>query len=144
MVKGRCVGVLHLFWIGGDGFGSTARGRAGWILCLCILAWLLAGKQRITEAKFHPGYVFVEMRLEADGCIPQVKMQFAAGDAVTIREGPFQNYQGTVGSTVPVKDVVGVLVTILGRQMPVDVGYRQVAKAGGGGGLETPPDIRVP
>ena len=29
------------------------------------------GKQRVTETKLYPGYVFVEMRLEPDGRIPQ-------------------------------------------------------------------------
>src|SRR3954470_25021358 len=29
------------------------------------------GKQKITESKLYPGYVFVEMRLEPDGRIPQ-------------------------------------------------------------------------
>lgn len=136
---------------------------------------LKAGKQRITETKLYPGYVFVEMRLENDGRIPQdvfflikettgvgdfvgtagrptpmgvpevekmlfdsrpaeetpqVKMEFAAGDAVTIKEGPFQNYEGTVESTVPDKGMVRVLVTIFGRQVPVEVEYWQVAKAG--------------
>jgi transcriptional antiterminator NusG len=136
---------------------------------------LKAGKQRITETKLYPGYVFVEMRLENDGRIPQdvfflikettgvgdfvgtagrptpmgvpevekmlfdslpaeetpqVKMEFAPGDAVTIKEGPFQNYEGTVESTVPDKGMVRVLVTIFGRQVPVEVEYWQVAKAG--------------
>jgi transcriptional antiterminator NusG len=136
---------------------------------------LKAGKQKITETKLYPGYVFVEMRLEADGRIPQdvfflikettgvgdfvgtagrptpmgpaevekmlfdsrpaeqtpqVKMDFAAGDPVTIKEGPFQNYEGTVDSTIPDKGIVRVLVTIFGRQVPVDVEYWQVAKAG--------------
>ncbi len=136
---------------------------------------LKAGKQKITETKLYPGYVFVEMRLEADGRIPQdvfflikettgvgdfvgtagrptpmgvpevekmlfdsrpaeqtpqVKMEFVAGDAVTIKEGPFQNYEGTIDSTVPDKGIVRVLVTIFGRQVPVDVEYWQVAKAG--------------
>ena len=61
---------------------------------------------------------------------PQVKMEFVAGDAVTIKEGPFQNYEGTIDSTVPDKGIVRVLVTIFGRQVPVDVEYWQVAKAG--------------
>jgi hypothetical protein len=50
--------------------------------------------------------------------------------AVTIREGPFQNCEGTVESTVPDKGIVRVLVTIFGRQVPVDVEHWQVAKAG--------------
>ena len=32
---------------------------------------LKGGKQRITETKLYPGYIFVEMRLENDGRIPQ-------------------------------------------------------------------------
>ena len=32
---------------------------------------LKGGKQRITETKLYPGYIFVEMRLEPDGRIPQ-------------------------------------------------------------------------
>ncbi len=57
-------------------------------------------------------------------------MEVAAGDSVTIREGPFQNYEGTV----PDKGIVRVLATIFGRQVPVDVECWQVTKAGGGEG----------
>ena len=32
---------------------------------------LKGGKQRITETKLYPGYVFVEMKLQEDGRIPQ-------------------------------------------------------------------------
>jgi transcriptional antiterminator NusG len=135
---------------------------------------LKAGKTRITETKLYPGYVFVEMRLEPDGRIPQdvfflikettgvgdfvgtagrptpmgapevekmlfdsrkpeetptVKMEFLPGDHVTIKEGPFQNYSGTVDETVPEKGLVRVLVTIFGRQAPVELEYWQIAKA---------------
>jgi len=53
------------------------------------------GKQRITETKLYPGYVFVEMRLEDDGRIPQdvfflVKETTGVGDFV-----------GTAGRPVP-------------------------------------------
>ncbi len=135
----------------------------------------LKGKQqRITETKLYPGYVFVEMRLEPDGRIPQdvfflikettgvgdfvgtagrptpmgpqevekmlfdsrrpeeapqVKMEFEPGDNVTIKEGPFENYEGTVDTVLPEKGVVRVLVTIFGRQAPVELEYWQIAKS---------------
>ena len=133
-----------------------------------------AGKQKVTETKLYPGYVFVEMKLEPDGRIPQdvfflikettgvgdfvgtagrptpmtppevekmlfdsrkpeetptVRMEFVKGDAVTIKEGPFQNYEGTVEETLPEKGLVRVLVTIFGRQAPVELEYWQIAKA---------------
>jgi len=135
---------------------------------------LKGGKQRVTETKLYPGYVFVEMKLEPDGRIPQdvffliketggvgdfvgtagrptpmapnevekmlfdsrrpeeaptVKMDFQKGDAVTIREGPFQNFQGSVDEVLPDRGLVRVLVTIFGRQAPIELEYWQIARA---------------
>lgn len=135
---------------------------------------LKSGKQRVTETKLYPGYVFVEMKLEPDGRIPQdvffliketggvgdfvgtagrptpmapnevekmlfdsrrpeeaptVKMDFQKGDAVTIKEGPFQNFQGSVDEVLPDRGLVRVLVTIFGRQAPIELEYWQIARA---------------
>ncbi|MBC02132.1 MAG: transcription termination/antitermination factor NusG [Phycisphaerae bacterium] len=60
---------------------------------------------------------------------PQVKMEFVSGDAVIIKEGPFENYEGTVDEVMPEKGLVRVLVTIFGRQAPVELEYWQIAKA---------------
>ncbi|MCC5785630.1 MAG: transcription termination/antitermination factor NusG [Phycisphaerales bacterium] len=134
------------------------------------------GKQRITESKLYPGYVFVEMRLEPDGRIPQdvffliketsgvgdfvgtagrptpmkeheiekmlrdsrkpedepiVKLSFEKGEAVTIKEGPFEGYEGTVDEVMPDKGQVRVLVTIFGRQAPIDLEEWQIGKTEG-------------
>ena len=59
---------------------------------------------------------------------PQVKMEFVKGDNVSIREGPFQNYEGTVDEVLPDKGLVRVLVTIFGRQAPVELEYWMIAK----------------
>jgi len=133
-----------------------------------------AGKQKVTETKLYPGYVFVEMRLEPDGRIPQdvfflikettgvgdfvgtagrptpmaphevqkmlfdskkpeeapeVRFEFAKGDPVTIKEGPFENYEGTVDEVLKDKGLVRVLVTIFGRQAPIELEYWQLSKA---------------
>lgn len=135
---------------------------------------LKGGKARITETKLYPGYIFVEMKLESDGRIPQdvfflikettgvgdfvgtagrptpmaphevekmlfdsrrpeetptVKMEFDVGDSVTITEGPFESYEGTVDEVLPDKGLVRVLVTIFGRQAPIELEYWQIQKA---------------
>jgi len=131
------------------------------------------GRQRITETKLYPGYVFVEMQLEEDGRIPQdvfflvkettgvgdfvgtagrptpmqphevekmlidsrkpeelptVRMVFEKGDAVTINEGPFESYEGVVDEILPEKGLVRVLVTIFGRQAPIELEEWQLSK----------------
>jgi transcriptional antiterminator NusG len=58
-----------------------------------------------------------------------VKMEFEPGDNVTIKEGPFENYEGTVDEILPDKGLVRVLVTIFGRQAPIELEYWQISKA---------------
>ncbi|MEQ9096958.1 MAG: transcription termination/antitermination protein NusG [Phycisphaerales bacterium] len=131
------------------------------------------GKIKITETKLYPGYVFVEMKLEDDGRIPQdvfflikettgvgdfvgtprptplelhevekiqmssrapeeepeVRMNFVKGEHVTIKEGPFEGYEGTVDELLPDKGLVRVLVTIFGRQAPIEIEEWKLAKA---------------
>ena len=60
---------------------------------------------------------------------PTVKMEFQPGDPVSIKEGPFENYEGTVDEVMPEKGLVRVLVTIFGRQAPVELEYWQISKA---------------
>lgn len=133
-----------------------------------------AGKQKITEKKLYPGYVFVEMKLENDGRIPQdifflikettgvgdfigtagrpspmslpeiekmmlaskpadetptVKMDLQKGDPIKIKEGPFENMEGTVDELMPDQGKVRVIVTIFGRATPLELEYWQVEKA---------------
>ena len=59
---------------------------------------------------------------------PEIKMEFQKGDAVTIKEGPFENYEGTVDEVMPEKGLVRVLVTIFGRQAPVELEYWQISR----------------
>jgi transcriptional antiterminator NusG len=50
-------------------------------------------------------------------------IKFKPGDRVKIREGPFENYEGDVEAVDEQKGTVTVLLTIFGRQSPVDVEY---------------------
>jgi transcriptional antiterminator NusG len=60
---------------------------------------------------------------------PEMKLEFTKGDHVTINTGPFEGYEGTIDEVMPDKGMVLVLVTIFGRQAPVELEYWQVEKA---------------
>ncbi len=132
------------------------------------------GKQKVTLKKLYPGYVFVEMKLEDDGRIPQdvfflikettgvgdfigtagrpspmsnpeiekmlaaskapeeaptVKMEFKKGDHIKIKEGPFENMEGTVDELLPQQGKVRVIVTIFGRATPIELEYWLIERA---------------
>lgn len=53
-------------------------------------------------------------------------IKFRPGDRVKIREGPFENFEGTVEAIDEQKGMVTVLLTIFGRESPVDVEYWNV------------------
>jgi transcription termination/antitermination protein NusG len=59
---------------------------------------------------------------------PTIKLVFAKGEPVLIKEGPFQNYEGTVDELLPEKGLVRVLVTIFGRQAPIEIEEWQLGK----------------
>jgi transcriptional antiterminator NusG len=134
-----------------------------------------AGKQKIALKKLYPGYVFVEMKLEDDGRIPQdvfflikettgvgdfigtagrpspmsipeiekmlaaskapdekaaeVKMEFQKGDHIKIKEGPFENMEGTVDELLPAQGKVRVIVTIFGRATPIELEHWLLERA---------------
>jgi transcriptional antiterminator NusG len=57
-----------------------------------------------------------------------VALEFAKGDLVKIKEGAFENFEGTVDEVLPDKGLIRVIVTIFGRATPVELEYWQVEK----------------
>ncbi|MGD0784245.1 MAG: transcription termination/antitermination protein NusG [Sedimentisphaerales bacterium] len=57
-----------------------------------------------------------------------IKVDFAKGDIVKIREGAFENFEGAVDSIDTERGVVRVIVTIFGRSTPLDIEYWQIEK----------------
>ena len=125
------------------------------------------GKKRISERKFFPGYILVQMELtddswylvkntpgisgfvgsgkhpiplpdeEVDQIIrqqeektqkPKPKVEFASGESVRVKEGAFANFNGTIEEVNPNRGKLRVMVTIFGRQTPVELEYWQVEK----------------
>lgn len=60
---------------------------------------------------------------------PTVKMEFAKGDPIKIKEGPFENMEGTVDQLLPAQGKVRVIVTIFGRATPLELEYWMIEKA---------------
>ncbi len=48
------------------------------------------------------------------------------GDAIKVKEGPFENFEGEIDEVLPDKGQVRVIVTIFGRATPIELEYWQV------------------
>lgn len=59
---------------------------------------------------------------------PQYKAEFTEGEAVRITDGPFNEMLGTVQNINEEKGKVEVLVSIFGRETPVELDFLQVQK----------------
>jgi transcriptional antiterminator NusG len=59
---------------------------------------------------------------------PSIKVEFQKGDHIKIREGAFENFEGTVDSIDAERGIVKVIVTIFGRSTPLDIEYWQIEK----------------
>ncbi len=60
--------------------------------------------------------------------VPSIKVEFEKGDQIKIREGAFENFEGTVDSIDHERGIVKVIVTIFGRSTPLDIEYWQIEK----------------
>jgi transcription termination/antitermination protein NusG len=67
-------------------------------------------------------------KAESQAGSSQVKVEFKKGDPIKIKEGPFENFEGTVDEIFPDKGVVRVIVTIFGRATPLELEYWQLEK----------------
>lgn len=60
----------------------------------------------------------------------QIKVDFAEGQKVKILEGPFENFEGSIEEIYPDKGKLKVLVSMFGRETPVELEFKQVEKMG--------------
>ena len=64
------------------------------------------------------------MQMEA----PKYKASFTVGEGVKIVDGPFADFLGTIDTIDEEKGKIKVLVSIFGRETPVELDFLQIAK----------------
>ncbi len=55
-------------------------------------------------------------------------VDFEVGESVTVMEGPFETLPATISEILPESQKLKVLVSIFGRETPVELSFQQVAK----------------
>jgi len=59
---------------------------------------------------------------------PRPKLDFSIGEMVRVIRGPFENFSGTIEEINPERGKLKVLVSMFGRETPVELEYNQVEK----------------
>jgi transcriptional antiterminator NusG len=59
---------------------------------------------------------------------PRVRIDVERGDRVKIKDGPFENFEGTVEEVIEARGLVKVMLIIFNRPTPVDLEYWQVER----------------
>ena len=123
------------------------------------------GEKKISERKFFPGYILVEMELndkswylikntpgvtgfvgsgnkpvplqkdevnqilkQMESETPRIKVGFKQGQSVRVTDGPFAEFVGIVDEISADKGKVKVLLSLFGRETPVELDFLQIEK----------------
>jgi transcriptional antiterminator NusG len=96
---------------------------------------LVSGTPRVTgfvggerPTPLHSEEIDIILQQIEKGPATQVKTQFERGDSVRILDGAFANFNGFVDEVDNLHNKLRVMVTIFGRQTPVEANYLQVEK----------------
>jgi len=57
-------------------------------------------------------------------------MKYIKGDVVEVIDGPFSGFTGVVDEVNTEKEKVKVIVSIFGRQTPIDLDFLQIKRVG--------------
>ncbi|MCC6220996.1 MAG: transcription termination/antitermination protein NusG [Deltaproteobacteria bacterium] len=68
-------------------------------------------------------------QMEGGASRPRPRVQFEQGDSVKVIDGPFTDFNGTVDEVKVDKGKLRVLISIFGRNTPVELDFVQVEKA---------------
>lgn len=59
---------------------------------------------------------------------PKLKVEFKKGDTVRIKQGPFENIEGSVEELIPEKGMVRVVAIVFGRPTSIEIEHWQLEK----------------
>jgi transcriptional antiterminator NusG len=89
-----------------------------------VTAFVGAGNKPTPISEKEVETILKFMALEA----PKYKATFSVGEAVKIIDGPFADFLGTIDNIDETKGKVKVLVSIFGRETPVELDFLQISK----------------
>jgi len=89
-----------------------------------VTAFVGAGDKPTPISDAEVATIMKFMQMEA----PKYKTSFSVGEAVKITDGPFSDFLGTIDSIDKEKGKLKVLVSIFGRETPVELDFLQVSK----------------
>lgn len=89
-----------------------------------VTAFVGAGNKPTPISEAEVLTILKFMQMEA----PKYKATFSVGEAVKIVDGPFADFLGTIDNIDEEKGKIKVLVSIFGRETPVELDFLQVSK----------------
>jgi transcription termination/antitermination protein NusG len=89
-----------------------------------VTAFVGAGNKPTPISESEVATILKFMQMEA----PKYKTSFSMGEAVKIVDGPFADFLGTIDAIDEEKGKIKVLVSIFGRETPVELDFLQVSK----------------
>lgn len=89
-----------------------------------VTAFVGAGNKPTPISDHEVETILKFMEMEA----PKYKASFSVGEAVKIVDGPFADFLGSIDTIDEEKGKVKVLVSIFGRETPVELDFLQISK----------------
>jgi len=89
-----------------------------------VIGFVGSGNKPTPLAEGEVGAILKQMK----GGAPKVKVGFTRGESVRVKDGPFVDFVGTVDEVNTEKGRVKVLLSIFGRETPVQLDFLQVEK----------------
>jgi transcriptional antiterminator NusG len=83
------------------------------------------GSKPVSLSEKEINRIMRQMGMAAEG---KPRIDFEVGQVVRVISGPFKNFEGTVEEINQEKGTVKVLVSMFGRETPVELGFHQVEK----------------
>ncbi len=83
------------------------------------------GSKPVSLSEKEINRIMRRMGMAAEG---KARIDFEVGQVVRVISGPFKNFEGTVEEINQEKGTVKVLVSMFGRETPVELGFHQVEK----------------
>lgn len=95
-----------------------------------VLSFVEGNGEKLPNAMKPKDINEVLNQLDVDADVaPSHKTEFTVGESLVITEGPFDTFTGVVKGVDYIKEEIALSITIFGRETPVNIGFRHVARA---------------